>query len=65
MLYFFQITVGTSGKYKRYQMISGTRDEFVANLEKQFPDEKEAIAKSIDLIEVSLYGGPVHEISVL
>ena len=46
-------------------MISGTRAEFVANLEKQFPDEKEAIAKCIDLIEVSLYGGPVHEISVL
>ena len=34
-------------------MISGTRDEFVANLEKQFPNEKEAISKCIDLIEVS------------
>ena len=46
-------------------MISGTRDEFVANLEKQFPSEKEAIAKCIGLIEVSLYGGPEHEMSIL
>ena len=39
---------------KRYQMVSGTTQQFVANLEKQFPNEKEVISKWMNLVDVRI-----------
>ena len=46
--------MGPSSKAKRYPMSSGTREHWAENLEKQFPSEKEAIAKLMKLLDVSI-----------
>ena len=48
--------MGPSSKAKRYNMQSGTRQQFRENLEKQFPSEKEAIGKLMKLLDVSVDG---------
>ena len=47
-----QIIVGPPSKPKRYSMMGGTREQFAAHLEEQFPTEKEAVAKLMELIDV-------------
>ena len=47
-----QVAVGQPSKAKRYCMKSGTKEQFVANLEKQFPTERKSIAKLMKLLEV-------------
>ena len=57
MFYFIprlQVAIGEPSKAKRYSMKSGAIEEFKMHIEKQFPTEKKAIAKFVDLMTVSL-----------
>ena len=50
--------MGPHSKAKRYSMRGGTREEFAAHLEKQFPSEKKAIAEWMKMIDVKEFISP-------
>ena len=52
VLNIIQVAIGPSDKAKVYTMMSGTYEKFAEDLERQFPDEKEAIAKYVQLLKV-------------
>ena len=49
-----QVAVGPSEKAKFYSMKSGSNEAFAQNLERQFPTEKAAIQKLMQLLKVSV-----------